>query len=1215
MKLFKSFSLKVLALTLTTVLVVGMVPLYANDEINEPIDEGVQYATGWIPDSWETIQENLLTPQEIAEYAGIRPTAALPASVDLTNSFPAPGNQGHQGSCAAWATAYALKSHMVYLERGEPLNDRGNQFSPAYVYNQLATSNGSGLYIYDAMSLIKEQGVCSLESFPYNSSDWETKPTPEQRAEAANYKGRDWGSIFGVDAIKTWLASGKGVVTGIQVYPDFDRLSWDNPIYDSISDRSRGGHAICLVGYDDNKRAFKLINSWGTGWGLDGYGWVSYDLMNNPDVIIYPAAVGYVMTDVSGNNPAPSIKTTILPSFTLGRTYILTLLSTGMAPLTWSLAEGALPPGIHLSRDGGLVGQATTSGTFDFTVRVENPAGSDTKALSITVPGINPTGVTISPKPLTLDVGNNTLLSATILPADATIQTISWRSSNPSVASVDDSGRVTAVDAGRTTITAKTINGLEDTCLITVTDGSVCSLSLARSGSTDPYVFPSLPAGYAPPQSIELTLTNTGEKAISSLHVTRSGANSGSFMIWLGSSFFTPIEPGDTKTITVSPIPGLTPGTYTEDIAVEGNLATSNSFKVTFTVLPARVPVQSVSISGSSTMQLGSTATLGAVVLPANATNTAVSWRSSNTNILTVDANGLVTAVGIGGTWINVTTEDGARSSSLYISVQPKPYSITLDTTAVAFAEVDPGYRAPTARTIRVTNDGTLATGALTVSLSGTNASSFTLSRTTIPSIALRGSATFTVVPRTGLAAGTHTATVTVRGANGIEASFPVSFKVNEGLYSIALDATDVSFPAVDPGYRAPTSRTIRATNTGNQPTGALTASLSGTNATSFILSRTSIASIATGGSATFTVVPRTALAAGTHTATVTVRGANSIERSFTVSFEVRPGIYGITLDATAISFSAVDPGYRAPTSRTIRVTNDGNQPTGALTVSLSGTNATSFSLSRSSIASIARGGSATFTVVPRTALAAGVHTATVTVRGANGIEKSFTVSFEVRPGIYTIDLNATAISFAAVAPGYRAPSAQTVRVTNTGNQATGALTLSLSGANATSFSLSRTSLASIARGGSSTFTVVPRTGLAPGIYEATVNVRGANAIDKSFTVRFVVNAAVYSVALSTTAIDFPAANAGYRAQSAQTVRVTNDGNQATGTLTLSLSGTNAASFTLSRTSLTSIAVGGSSTFTVVPRTGLAAGSYEALVTVRGANGISESFTVSFTVR
>jgi len=109
------------------------------------------------------------------------------------------------------------------------------------------------------------------------------------------------------------------------------------------------------------------------------------------------------------------------------------------------------------------------------------------------------------------------------------------------------------------------------------------------------------------------------------------------------------------------------------------------------------------------------------------------------------------------------------------------------------------------------------------------------------------------------------------------------------------------------------------------------------------------------------------------------------------------PGIYGISLDTTAISFTAVDPGYRAPTSRTIRVTNTGNQPTGALTLSLSGTNAASFTLSRTSLTSIAVGGSATFTVVPRTGLAAGSYEASVTVRGANGITESFPVRFIVR--------------------------------------------------------------------------------------------------------------------------------------------------------------------------------------------------------------------------
>jgi len=94
----------------------------------------------------------------------------------------------------------------------------------------------------------------------------------------------------------------------------------------------------------------------------------------------------------------------------------------------------------------------------------------------------------------------------------------------------------------------------------------------------------------------------------------------------------------------------------------------------------------------------------------------------------------------------------------------------------------------------------------------------------------------------------------------------------------------------------------------------------------------------------------------------------------------------------------------------------------------------------------------------------------------------------------------------------------------------------------------------------------------------------------------------------------FTAATAGYGAQTAHSVTVSNTGNAATGALTAALSGTNAGSFTLSKTSIGSIAVGGSDSFTVVPKTGLAAGTYAATVTVSGTNITSQSFAVSFTV-
>lgn len=94
----------------------------------------------------------------------------------------------------------------------------------------------------------------------------------------------------------------------------------------------------------------------------------------------------------------------------------------------------------------------------------------------------------------------------------------------------------------------------------------------------------------------------------------------------------------------------------------------------------------------------------------------------------------------------------------------------------------------------------------------------------------------------------------------------------------------------------------------------------------------------------------------------------------------------------------------------------------------------------------------------------------------------------------------------------------------------------------------------------------------------------------------------------------FPAAIAGYGAQAAETVTIFNTGNQPTGTLSIQLSSSNSAAFALSAGFIASIAVGSNSSFTIAPIEGLAAGTYDATVTVSGDNGISASFGVSFTV-
>jgi hypothetical protein len=110
---------------------------------------------------------------------------------------------------------------------------------------------------------------------------------------------------------------------------------------------------------------------------------------------------------------------------------------------------------------------------------------------------------------------------------------------------------------------------------------------------------------------------------------------------------------------------------------------------------------------------------------------------------------------------------------------------------------------------------------------------------------------------------------------------------------------------------------------------------------------------------------------------------------------------------------------------------------------------------------------------------------------------------------------------------------------------------------------------------------------------------------------------ATYSISLDKTGTEtFPNAAAGYGTQTPLLVTVTNTGNQSTDALTVALSGTNATSFTLSTASISSIGVGDTKTFTVVPNTGLSGGptTYNATVTVSGSHSISETFNVSFTV-
>ena len=204
-------------------------------------------------------------------------TVSLPRSIDLSGNFPVPGSQGMQSSCVGWAVAY-LKSYQERLEERWDFT-RNTQFSPAWIYNQINDGRDEGSHPLRAMELIQSKGAATLATMPYDPNDHLTQPDDRAIEEALSFLGGTIERVDSVNQYKAALAHRVPFVLGIPVYPSFNGLRGANAAYNDLSGTWQGGHAVVVVGYDDYRfgGAFKVLNSWGSGWGDRGFFWIPYD--------------------------------------------------------------------------------------------------------------------------------------------------------------------------------------------------------------------------------------------------------------------------------------------------------------------------------------------------------------------------------------------------------------------------------------------------------------------------------------------------------------------------------------------------------------------------------------------------------------------------------------------------------------------------------------------------------------------------------------------------------------------------------------------------------------------------------------------------------------------------------------------------------------------------------------------------------------------------
>lgn len=205
------------------------------------------------------------------------PNVEIKATV-FNLDVPAIRNQGGEGSCVAWGTTYAARSINWKKTHPASWSTSVNIFSPEYVYNQIKISSScsSGSYVTSGLNLLKSQGVCTWSSMPYTDGTCSTMPNSTQKAQAANYKISSYSRIsITTSNIKSFLAAGKPVIVAGRVNSAYMYLG-NGTVLKSFTGSSYGGHCYCVVGYDDNKGAFKFMNSWGTSWGTSGFGYIGY---------------------------------------------------------------------------------------------------------------------------------------------------------------------------------------------------------------------------------------------------------------------------------------------------------------------------------------------------------------------------------------------------------------------------------------------------------------------------------------------------------------------------------------------------------------------------------------------------------------------------------------------------------------------------------------------------------------------------------------------------------------------------------------------------------------------------------------------------------------------------------------------------------------------------------------------------------------------------
>jgi hypothetical protein len=236
-------------------------------------------------------------PQKAVQVS--RAYESLPAAASLKQYAPYPGDQGKYGTCTAWSSAYAARTMLesIALNRRDRQASTLGVFSPNFVYKNLFIFNSQpddpagqrGAAISWALNFLRDKGPVKMLDRE-KLLDFTLIPL-SLFSNSRAYPIAGYATLFRsgtqrpedkVLMVKKSLAESKPVLIGMNCPDSFFAARdawrpWESP------SGSYGGHAMCVVGYNDAKYngAFEVQNSWGDTWGNAGYIWIPYDVFTS----------------------------------------------------------------------------------------------------------------------------------------------------------------------------------------------------------------------------------------------------------------------------------------------------------------------------------------------------------------------------------------------------------------------------------------------------------------------------------------------------------------------------------------------------------------------------------------------------------------------------------------------------------------------------------------------------------------------------------------------------------------------------------------------------------------------------------------------------------------------------------------------------------------------------------------------------------------------